>query len=177
MDLTLHPLTTTPTLLPKSARSCSIWISTMDISTHLDQPEQTTNRLHLRINEPDQDAPWRLTPWAHAVIIVDSLATLPASVWNQSKRKELALNVERKTICLRIAQFAATKKPGQKCLFGYSMHQENMGTNNSPAEESNEGDADKEIEDETKEDSHLAKETSECHTHLFHQRGLSDFKF
>ena len=51
----------------------------------------------------------------------------------------------------------ATKKPGQKHPFGHSMHQVNIGTNNSPAEESNEGDANKEIEDETKEDSHFGK--------------------
>ena len=105
MDPTSHLLTTTPALLPKSARSLSIWISIMDTSTCQDQQEQTTNRLCLEINEPDQalptadqDMPWRLTPWAHAVIIVDSLATLPTSVQNQSERKELALSAERKTI-------------------------------------------------------------------------------
>ena len=105
MDPMLHPLTTMPTLLPKSTRSLSIWLSIMDISTHRDRQGQTTNRLHLGINEPDQalpmadqDAPWRLMPWAHAVIIVNSLATLPTSVRSQSERKELALSVERKTI-------------------------------------------------------------------------------
>ena len=112
MDPMLHLLTIIPTLLPKSARLLSIWIWTTDISMWQDQQEQTPNRLHLRINEPDQglpmadqDAPWRLMPWAHAATTVDSLATLPTSVWNQSKRKELALSVERKTIWLRIAQF------------------------------------------------------------------------
>ena len=105
MDPMLHLLTTMPTLLPKSARSLLIWISIMDISMHQDRQEQTTNRLHLRINKPDQalltadqDVPWKLTPWAHAVIIVDSLATLPTSVQSQSERKELVLRVERKTI-------------------------------------------------------------------------------
>ena len=58
----------------------------MDISMRQDQQEQTTNHLCLGINEPDQvspmadqDVPWRLMPWAHAVIIADSLATLPTS--------------------------------------------------------------------------------------------------
>ena len=105
MDQMLHPLTTTPTLQLKFARLLSIWISTMDISTHLDQQAQTTNRLCLGTNEPDQelptvdqDAPWKLTPWAHVVTIVDSLATSRTSVRNQSERKELALSAERKTI-------------------------------------------------------------------------------
>ena len=66
---------------------------------------KVTNRLHLRINKldqalpmADQDVPWRLTLWVHDVIIVDSLATSPTSVQNQSERKELALSAERKTI-------------------------------------------------------------------------------
>ena len=77
----------------------------MDINMHQDRQEPTINHLHLMINKPDQelptadqDVPWKLMPWAHAVIIVDSLATLPASVQSQSERKELALNAERKTI-------------------------------------------------------------------------------
>ena len=59
----------------------------MDISTHRGQQGQTTNHLCLGIDEPDrelpmadqelpmadQDVPWKLTPWAHTVIIVDSL--------------------------------------------------------------------------------------------------------
>ena len=43
----------------------------------------------------------------------------------------------------------AAKKPGQKCLFGRSTHQENIGNNNSPAEESNGGEAE--------EDSHFGE--------------------
>ena len=77
----------------------------MDISMHQDQQEQVTNRLRPEINEldqelpmADQDAPWKLTPWAHAVTIVASLATSPTSVQSQSERKELALSAERKTI-------------------------------------------------------------------------------
>ena len=105
MDLTSHPLTTTPTLLPKFARLLSIWISITDISMRQGRQEQVTNRLRPGINEPDQelptadqDAPWKLMPWAHDVTIVDSLATLPTSVRNQSERKELALSAERRTI-------------------------------------------------------------------------------
>ena len=60
----------------------------------------------------------------------------------------------------------ATKKPGQKHLFGHSTHQENIGTEDSPTDTSNEGDANKEIK--PKKICILAKETSECHTHLFH---------
>ena len=59
----------------------------MDISTHQDQQEPTIGHPHLRIDKPDwelpmadQDAPWKLMPWAHAVVIVDSLATSPTSV-------------------------------------------------------------------------------------------------
>ena len=51
----------------------------------------------------------------------------------------------------------AAKKPGQKCPFGCSMHQENIGTDDSPAEESNEGAAKEEITEEAKEDSHFGK--------------------
>ena len=72
---------------------------------HQDRQEQVTSRLCPEINEPgqvlptvDQDVPWKLMPWAHAVIIVDSSATLPTSVRSQSERKELALSAERKTI-------------------------------------------------------------------------------
>ena len=77
----------------------------MDISMHQDRQGRTTSHPHLEINGPDQalptadqDVPWRLTLWVHAVIIVDSLATSPTSVQNQSERKELALSAERKTI-------------------------------------------------------------------------------
>ena len=83
MDQMSHLQTTTPTLLPKSRRLHSTWISTTDISMHQDQQEQTIGHPHLRIDEPDQelptvdqDMPWKLTPWAHTVIIVDSLATV-----------------------------------------------------------------------------------------------------
>ena len=65
----------------------------------------------------------------------------------------------------------ATKKPGQKCPFGHSMHQENIGTNDSPAEESNKGEAKE--EEEAEED---VKGMSECCTCLFHWSGLSHFK-
>ena len=51
----------------------------------------------------------------------------------------------------------ATKKPGQKCPFGQSAHQENRGTDKSPAKENHEGDDKKEIENETEEDSHFGK--------------------
>ena len=37
------------------------------------------------------------------------------------------------------------------------MHQENIGTKNSPTEESNEGDANKEVEEEAKEDLHFGE--------------------
>ena len=67
----------------------------------------------------------------------------------------------------------AAKKPGQKHPFGCTMRQENIGTSDSPAEESNGEEA---IAEEAEEDLHLAKEMSRCHTRLFHQSGLSDFK-
>ena len=93
------------TSLPKSARLPLIWISITDISMRQDRQGRVTNRLRPGINEPDQalpmaeqDVPWRLMLWVHAVIIVDSLATLPTSVRSQSERKELALSAERKTI-------------------------------------------------------------------------------
>ena len=73
-----------------AAKVCKIALnleSITDISTHRGQQGLTTNHLHLRINEPDQelpmvdqDMPWRLMPWAHSVIIADILATLPTSV-------------------------------------------------------------------------------------------------
>ena len=105
MDLMLHPPTTTLISPPKSARLLLTWISITDISMRQDRQERVTNRLHPGINEPDQELPtadqdtqWKLTPWAHDVIIVDSSATLPTSVQSQSERKELASNAERKTI-------------------------------------------------------------------------------
>ena len=51
----------------------------------------------------------------------------------------------------------AIKKPGQKCPFGCSARQENIGTNKSPAEENHEGDDEKEIENEAEEDSHFGE--------------------
>ena len=51
----------------------------------------------------------------------------------------------------------AIKKPGQKCPFGHSMHQENIGTDDSPVEENNEGEAKKEITEEVTEDLHFGK--------------------
>ena len=51
----------------------------------------------------------------------------------------------------------AAKKPGQKCLFGHSMHQGNIGTNDSPAEESNEGEAKEKITEEAEEDLHFGE--------------------
>ena len=51
----------------------------------------------------------------------------------------------------------AAKKPGQKCPFGCSTCQENIGTNDSPVEESNERKAEGEIAEEAKEDSHFGE--------------------
>ena len=51
----------------------------------------------------------------------------------------------------------ATKKPGQKCPFGHSTCQENIGTNDSPAEESNEGETEEEITEEAKENLHFGE--------------------
>ena len=70
----------------------------------------------------------------------------------------------------------ATKKPGQKRPFGRATCQENIGNNDSPAEENNKGEAEEENTDNAKEDSHFGKETSRCRTCLFHQSGLSDLK-
>ena len=70
------------------------------------------------------------------------------------------LSLERKTMikdCPICKKKLATKKPGQKHLFGCAVHQENIGADGSPAEESNKGDTDKEAEDEAKEDSHFGK--------------------
>ena len=106
MGLMLPLLTTTMTLSSKSKRLCLIWISITDISTQQDHQEPTTDHPLLRITEPelelhmaDQDA-----PWAHDAITVESLDTFPTSAQAQSERKELALNVDRKIIWLRIAQ-------------------------------------------------------------------------
>ena len=51
----------------------------------------------------------------------------------------------------------AAKKPGQKHPFGHSACQENIGTDESPAEENHEGEDKKEVENEAKEDSHFGK--------------------
>ena len=51
----------------------------------------------------------------------------------------------------------AAKKPGQKRPFGCSARQENVGTNDSPAEESHDGDNEKEIENDAEEDSHFGE--------------------
>ena len=51
----------------------------------------------------------------------------------------------------------AAKKPGQKHLFGCSMHQENIGTDDSPAEENCKGEAEGEITEEAEEDSHFGE--------------------
>ena len=92
----------------------------------------------IRINEPDQelpmvdqDVPWKLTPWAHNVTTVDSLATSLTSVQSQSKRKELAFGKKDHMIkdCPIRKKKLVTKKPGQKCPFGHFMCQENIGTN------------------------------------------------
>ena len=48
----------------------------------------------------------------------------------------------------------ATKKPGQKRLFGHSTCQEN---DNSPAEEGNEGEAEEENTEDVEEDSHFGE--------------------
>ena len=59
----------------------------------------------LRITEPeqelhmvDQDAPWRLTPWAHNAITVESSDKSPTSVQAQNEKKGLASNVDQKII-------------------------------------------------------------------------------
>ena len=51
----------------------------------------------------------------------------------------------------------AAKKPGQKRPFSCSMHQENIGTVDSPAEESNEGEAEEEIAEEAEKDLHFGE--------------------
>ena len=51
----------------------------------------------------------------------------------------------------------AAKKPGQKHPFGHSTCQENIGNDGSPAEESNEGEAEEENTEEAKEDLHFGK--------------------
>ena len=51
----------------------------------------------------------------------------------------------------------AAKKPGQKHPFDRSMHQENIGNDGSPAEESNEGEAKEETAEEAEEDLHFGK--------------------
>ena len=51
----------------------------------------------------------------------------------------------------------AAKKPGQKHPFGHSMCQENIGTDDSPVEESNKGEAEEEIAEEAEEDLHFGK--------------------
>ena len=51
----------------------------------------------------------------------------------------------------------AAKKPGQKCPFGHSARQENIGTDESPAKESHKGDDEKENENEAEEDSHFGE--------------------
>ena len=59
--------------------------------------------------------------------------------------------------CPNCKKKLATKKPGQKCPFGHTTHQENIGNDDSPAEESNKGEAEEEIAEEAKEDSHFGK--------------------
>ena len=51
----------------------------------------------------------------------------------------------------------AAKKPGQKRPFGRSTRQENIGTDESPVEENQEGDDEKETENEAEEDSHFGE--------------------
>ena len=51
----------------------------------------------------------------------------------------------------------AAKKPGQKRSFGHFTHQEDIGAKNSPTEESNKGDAKKQIDNDTEEDSNFGK--------------------
>ena len=81
------------------------WISTTDISTHQDHQEPTIDhpllrivKLELELRMADQDAPWRLTPWAPIAITVESLDISPTSVQARNERKELASNVDRKII-------------------------------------------------------------------------------
>ena len=51
----------------------------------------------------------------------------------------------------------ATKKPGQKHPFGRATRQENIGNNDSPAEESNKGGAEEENTEDAEEDSRFGK--------------------
>ena len=51
----------------------------------------------------------------------------------------------------------AAKKPGQKRPFGRAMHQENIGNNDSLAEESNEEGAEEENTEDAEEDSHFGE--------------------
>ena len=51
----------------------------------------------------------------------------------------------------------AVKKPGQKCPFGHSTCQKNIGNYGSPAEESNEGEAEEENIEDAEEDLHFGK--------------------
>ena len=49
------------------------------------------------------------------------------------------------------------KKPGQKRPFGRATCQENIGNNDSPLEESNEGEAEEENTEDAEEDSHFGE--------------------
>ena len=51
----------------------------------------------------------------------------------------------------------AVKKPGQKCPFGHTMCQENIGTDDSPTKESNEGETVEENTEEAEDHSHFGK--------------------
>ena len=51
----------------------------------------------------------------------------------------------------------ATKKPGQKHPFGHATRQENIGNDNSPAEESNGGEAEEENTEDAEEDLQYGK--------------------
>ena len=51
----------------------------------------------------------------------------------------------------------AAKKPGQKHPFGRTTRQENIGNNNSPTEESNEGEAEEENTEDAEEDLHFGE--------------------
>ena len=50
-----------------------------------------------------------------------------------------------------------TKKPGQKHPFVRSVHQENIGTDKSPAKENHKGDDEKESENDAEEGSHFGE--------------------
>ena len=51
----------------------------------------------------------------------------------------------------------AAKKLGQKRPFGHATHQENIGNDDSPVEESNEGEVEEENTENTEEDSHFGE--------------------